>query len=141
MSRGTAWFVHGSVILVGGTGLVYGWMRYLLEPSDEFAVVNHPREPLLKDLHLLTAPLLVFACGVLWHTHVWARIRSSFARRRRTGILLAAFFLTMGVSGYMVQTTDDPGWRSVWIWTHGLSACLWLAGYLTHQLLPRDSVD
>ena len=28
MTRGEAWLTHVSTVLAGGTGLVYGWMRF-----------------------------------------------------------------------------------------------------------------
>ncbi len=141
MTRTCAWFVHGATGVVGATGLVYGWMRYLLDPVDEFALVNHPREPLLKTLHILTAPLLVFACGLLWRHHVWARLRASYPHRRRSGMALAALLCPMVASGYLLQTAVDPGWRQVWIWIHGVTASLWVALYLGHHLWGRDGVE
>ena len=63
MTRAEAWLQHLANVLVGGTGLVYGWMRYFAEPADEFSVVNHPWQPDLHSLHVITAPLLVFASG------------------------------------------------------------------------------
>ncbi len=85
MSRGEAWLQHVANVLVGGTGLVYGWMRYFASPFDEFARVNHPWQPDLQGLHVVTAPLLVFASGLIWRDHVWKRVRSGFRPRRRLG--------------------------------------------------------
>lgn len=138
MSRGAAWFVHGSVAVSGLTGLVYGWMRYFAEPTDEFALVNHPWEPTWKDLHVLGVPLLVFGCALLWRTHVWGRIRAGFEPRRRTGVLLAVLLLPMIASGYVLQTRFGESWRTGWIWIHGLCASLWLATYGVHQLSARE---
>ena len=61
MSRGQSVFLHLANLAVSGTGLVYAWMRYLAEPVDEWAIVNHPWQPHTQHLHILTAPLLVFA--------------------------------------------------------------------------------
>ena len=98
-------------------------------------IPRRPREPLLKTLHILTVPLLVFAYGLLWRHHVWARIRAGFLRRRRSGMALAGLLLPMAASGYLLQVAVDPGWRRVWIWVHGVTACLWVALYLGHHLL------
>jgi len=137
VSRGVAWFVHVSVALAGATGLVYGWMRYVVEPQDEWAVVNHPLEPEVKALHVVLVPLAVFACGLVWRGHVWGRIRSGYPRRRRTGIALAALLLPMAASGYLLQVSTDEAWRALWMWTHGLTGVAWLLGYLVHQLSGR----
>jgi hypothetical protein len=138
VSRSAAWFVHGSVALAGATGLVYGWMRYVAEPADEWAIVNHPWEPDLKALHIVLVPLLVFGCGLLWRTHVWERIRTEFPHRRRTGIALALLLAPMVASGYAVQVAEDQTWRAVWMWTHGLTSCAWVLMYLVHQLSERE---
>lgn len=137
MTRGEAWLVHAGAILVGGTGLVYGWMRYFAEPADEFALANHPWEPQAHALHVVFAPLLVFACGLVWRDHVWGRVRNGFPARRRTGLLLFASFVPMVLSGYLLQTAVDETWRTVWIWTHVATSVAWLGGYAVHQLSPR----
>ena len=68
-------WLHVASLLVAGTGLVYGWVRYLAVPADEFALVNHPAQPALQALHVLTAPPLLFLWGVVWRGHVWPRLR------------------------------------------------------------------
>lgn len=134
MSRATAWCVHLSALLVGGTGLVYAWMRYLCAPADEWSLVNHPWEPDVKTWHLLTAPLLVFAVGLVWRAHVWVRLRSGSRPRRRTGVALALAFLPMVLSGYLLQVAVDENWRTIWIWTHAVFGIGWAPIYLIHQL-------
>ena len=138
MSRACAWFVHGAALAVGITGLVYGWMRYLLEPVDEYALVNHPAEPLWKDFHVLGAPLLLFACALIWRAHVWARIRSGYPSRRPTGILLAVLLLPMVASGYLLQTRFGEPFRTGWIWIHGVTSTVWIVTYLVHQLSRKS---
>lgn len=140
MSRALAWFFHLVTLLVAGTGLVYGWMRYLAEPEDEFALVNHPLQPELQSAHLLVAPLLVFACGLIWREHAWARLRAGFPLRRRGGVLLAALLLPMIASGYLLQTGASGAWRTAWIWLHVGSSCLWTLVYVLHQFGPRMEV-
>jgi len=63
MKTWEAWSVLVSTVLVAGTGVVYAGMRYLLAPADPFAVVNHPLPPTIQHLHVLVAPLLVFAAA------------------------------------------------------------------------------
>ena len=139
MTRGEAWTLHAASALVGATGLVYGWMRYLAEPADEFAVVNHPWQPELQHLHVLGAPLLVFGAGLIWRRHVWARVRGGFRPRRPTGLALFALLLPMVASGYLVQTAAAAGWRTAWAWVHGVTSVLWLAAYALHLLSPREA--
>lgn len=138
MTRTEAWLNHVANALVGGTGLVYGWARYFGEPADEFALA-HPWQPHAQHLHVLFAPLLVFAGGLIWSRHVWSRVRSGFEPRRPTGLLLAASLFPMIASGYLLQIAVEETWRTVWVWIHVAVSCVWLAGYGVHQLSSRGA--
>jgi hypothetical protein len=137
MTRAEAWFTHASALLVGGTGLVYGWMRYCVEPADELALVHHPLEPTLQAAHILLAPLLVFAGGLLWREHIWGRLRAGASPRRPTGVLLLALLAPMVASGYLVQTTTSDLGRELSVWVHATSGAVWALGYGIHLLAPR----
>ncbi len=137
MSRLEAWLVHLGTVLVGGTGIVYAWMRYLARPSDPLAVVNHPWQPEVQHLHLLLAPVLVFGAGLVWRRHVWACWRLGIKDRHRSGVALALTLLPMIVSGYLIQVAIEPAWRQAWVVVHCVASGLWLAGYAVHQILPR----
>jgi hypothetical protein len=137
MSRLLAWFVHAAVLLVAASGLLWGWLRYCTAPDDPFAVVNHPLEPDLQALHVLAAPLLLFAVGLIWRSHVHEQLVNGQAARRRTGLWLAVLFLPMVASGYLLQVGVEPGWRVAWAWVHGIAASAWTLLYGLHQLRPR----
>lgn len=132
MNRLESWSVHVSTILVGGTGLVYAWMKYLLSPSEPYAVVNHPAQPTVQHLHVLSAPLLVFAAAFIWKNHVWNHYRNGVRRSRRSGLVLLLTFVPMIASGYLIQTTISEGWRTSWIVVHCVTGFLWLVGYAGH---------
>lgn len=138
MSRLQAWFVHFSNVLVGGTGLVYAFLRYALEPVDPYSVVNHPAEPALQHLHLWAAPLLVFAVGLIWHEHAWKHWRRGVKGGRRSGLTLIGTAAPMVVSGYLIQTAVTPAWRTGWVVLHLVASTLWLAGYLAHALAKKQ---
>ncbi len=129
-------FHHAANALVAGTGLVYAWMIYAIEPEDPFALVNHPWQGELQSLHILFAPLLVFAVGLSWQTHVWMRLRFGFPHKRRTGLCLVALFLPMVLSGYGLQVAVSESARTTWLWTHWISSGLWVLCYVVHRLLP-----
>lgn len=137
MTRLEAWFLHLANVLVGGTGLVYAWMRYFARSDDPFAVVGHPWQSATQHLHVVAAPLLVFAVGVIWKAHAWAGFRLRVAARWASGLALIATALPMIGSGYLLQTATAPAWRKVWLAIHLAASGLWLAGYLVHQLSPR----
>ena len=132
---------HVSNALVAGTGVVYAWMLYLLTPEDAFALVNHPWQPELQSLHILFAPLLVFAVGFSWQNHVWMRLRFGFPHKRRTGLAMLALFLPMVGSGYGLQVAVDDSFRTAWLWTHLVSSGLWVLVYIVHRLLPGPNLD
>lgn len=132
MTRFEAWLLHLSSLAVGGTGLVYAWMRYLATPEDPFAVVGHPWQGAVQHLHLLGAPLSVLAIGSLLRLHAWTALRLGVRDGRRSGLLLLASALPMIASGYLLQVTGEPGWRSVWVGVHLVASGLWIAGHVAH---------
>lgn len=138
MTRFEAWLVHLANLLVGGTGLVYAWFRYFAAPVDEFSAV-HPAQGLAQHAHVLTAPLLVFALGLIWRGHVWAGFRLGSAARRRSGVALLALAAPMVASGYLLQVAVEPAWRQAWIVVHVTASLAWIVGTLAHQLTPRPS--
>lgn len=133
MSRAQLLLLHLANLAVCSTGLVYAWMRYLAEPADEWAVVNHPWQPDVQHLHVLVAPLLIFAVGLIWSTHVLGKLKNG-RKNRIVGLGLTALFLPMASSGYLVQVVVDPGWRQTWIWVHVFSSLLWVAAFVVHQV-------
>jgi hypothetical protein len=134
MRRWEAWSVHLSTLLVGGTGLVYAWMRYLVTPVDPYSAVNHPLQPATQHLHVLAAPFLVFATGLIWRNHVWSHWKKGVPQRRRSGLALIASVAPMVVSGYLLQTAVGDGWRKAWVVVHVTTSLLFLAGYLGHAV-------
>jgi hypothetical protein len=137
MSRAEAWLLHVAHLLVGGTGLVYAWMLYFLDPIDEFSILNHPWQDETQALHILTAPLLVFAGAWIWKTHVWKRLSSGQKRRRISGLALTFTLFPMIASGYFLQISIEPSWHQAWLVIHLSTSGLWLAAYLKHQFRFR----
>ena len=133
MSRGQVMFLHLANLAVSGTGLIYAWMSYLLQSADEWAVVNHPYQPVVQHLHVLSAPLLVFAIGLIWSVHALAKLRNG-RRGRASGLGLMALFLPMAASGYLLQVAVDPEWRRRWIVIHIVSSLMWVGALAVHQV-------
>lgn len=134
MKAWETWTVHVSTILVAGTGAVYAVMRYLMEPADPYAVVSHPLQPTVQHLHVLAAPFLVFAAGLIWREHVWKHFKNGVRSGRRSGLWMLPTLLPMVVSGYLIQTTVTEGWRTAWIAVHLVTSTLWLLGYAGHAV-------
>ncbi|MFQ5745703.1 MAG: hypothetical protein ACE5HF_00615 [Gemmatimonadota bacterium] len=103
MSPFERWTVRITSGLTALSGLGYLWTKYLLSSPDPWAVVNHPLEPWFLKIHVLTAPLLVFAIGLIAVRHVWEHVRNGVRSGRRTGLLLVGSLGPMVASGYLVQ--------------------------------------
>ncbi|MBL7715109.1 MAG: hypothetical protein JNL01_06535 [Bdellovibrionales bacterium] len=128
---------HIANALVGISGLVYAYARYLAEkPPSEFGNPVHPWEESLRVAHLITAPVLVFAVGLIWNSHVMAQFHQSRAKRRRSGLAMMGNALPMVFSGYLIQTAVLENWRRAWIWIHLITAGLWIFAYLAHLRGP-----
>lgn len=133
MNRFEWHFVQIANAAVCVTGVAYALMRYFMEPVDEWSVVNHPWQPHVQHLHVLVAPLLVFAMGLIWSRHVVQKIRNG-NNGRMTGLGLLVGFLPMAASGYLVQVAVDPMWRTIWIVVHVAGSVLWITAFTFHQV-------
>jgi hypothetical protein len=137
MTRAESAFLTLATALVAGSGLVYGWMAYFATSDDPDALVNHPLQPDVQHAHVLVAPLFVFALGLVWRSHVWARVRSGHRERRTTGLALFALVAPMTASGYLLQTSIDPDRRSIWVAIHVATSLAFVAGFLAHRIASR----
>lgn len=134
MSRSESIFLSVSNALVAGTGFVYAWMAYVAESDDPDALVNHPLQPDVQHAHVIAAPLLVFALGLVWAAHVWPRVRSGHRARRASGLALFSLCAPMVASGYLLQTASDPDWRALWVGLHVVTSVLWTLAFLAHWI-------
>lgn len=131
------WTVWGSSAVTALSGLVYLWMKYLMVPATEFAVVNHPLQPYVLKVHIVTAPLLVFAIGLITSRHIWRHLRQRHGRARRTGLLAALMILPMVFSGYAIQAITGASLLRVMAWLHIVTGGAFALGLLLHQLVVR----
>lgn len=131
-SRRAVWV---SVVLVVVTGCIYGWMKYFAMSNDPYAIVNHPWQPAMQHAHVLTAPLFVFAVGLIWRDHIWCHFRSGQPLKRRSGIVSMLTLVPMALSGYLLQISTEDAVRMLWIWTHGITSLIFVAAFALHMLM------
>lgn len=117
------------------TGVIYLWMKYFMEPSEPWAVINHPLQPWMLKAHILVAPLLVFAIGTVALRHVWHHWRTGIGKGLKTGLLTAAMIAPMVVSGYLVQTITNPAALKIVALSHIAFGLVYALGFGTHQFL------
>ena len=132
MTRNDRFWIYTSTLLAGGSGLIYFWMRYLLTPVDEFAIINHPLQPQVQHLHVLTAPLLLFALGLIWKTHIRKNRRSPGKPRKKSGATLYYSVVPMVASGYAIQVSASEQLRNVAAWIHSATSLLFVAVFCWH---------
>lgn len=126
------WSLHAAALLTGGSGLVYGWLRYFGQRPGEFGPEANPLQALFQHLHILAAPVLVLVLGVVLKGHAEAQVRAGRLRVLGTGLWLLAGLAPMVFGGYAMQVAVDPRWRSGWAWVHGFASLLFLGVYLLH---------
>jgi len=124
----------------GATGLLYWWMRTWLEPADEFAVINHPLEPWVLKAHVLVAPLLVFALGMVAVDHIWRQYSLRIRAGRRSGLLSMWTIAPMIATGYAIQVVTHVGALEALAWAHVAAGIAYLIGLVLHHPIPRRFV-
>ena len=141
MSPFPKWLVLGGSGLTGATGVVYWWMAHMMEPASDFAVINHPLQPWVLKAHILVAPLLVFALGLITTDHIWKHFRASLKVRRRSGVTTLWTLVPMVLSGYLIQAVTHSGWLAAMVWVHIGTGLVYLVGLGIHQVLRQRLVD
>lgn len=141
MTRFEKWAVWTTVALTAATGGVYFWMKYLMTSPDPYAVIHHPWQPIALKLHILVAPLLVFALGLIAMRHVWRHFRSGASRGRRTGLGNVLLATSMVVSGYLIQVVTREPVLSVIAWIHIVAGVLFAAVVMGHWWAVGGSDD
>lgn len=121
----------------GLTGLVYLWMKYGLEPVEPFAAVNHPLQPWVLKAHILVAPIMVFAVGMISLNHIVKHWRNSIVAGRRTGAVLGISLVPMMATGYLIQVIIRPGWGPATAWLHIGVGTIFLAFFAAHLAIFR----
>lgn len=129
------WVVWISTSAVGLSGIVYGAMKYLMRSSDPYAVVHHPWQPFFLKLHVLTAPVLVFAVGAVFTRHVVKQWQSGREVGRGSGIGIVATLVPMILSGYLIQTLTSASWIFRVAVLHMAASVAYLGGLFIHEAI------
>lgn len=137
MTRFEKFFVWGSTAAVSASGFGYAAVKYLMQPGDPYAVVNHPLQPVLLKLHVLTAPIFVFAVGLIAMRHIWPHFRAGIRRGRRSGLSAALVLLPMVASGYLIQTVTHIGWLQTLVVVHLITGTVFATGAAAHKLATK----
>ncbi len=135
--RWSVWLASGLTTL---TGLVYAWMKYVPGPADPWAVVGHPWQPAVLKLHILAAPSLVFAVGLIALRHVWPHVRGITRTGRRSGMTVVLVVLPMVLTGYLIQAVTGEGWLLALGYGHFALGVVYAVGLALHRLMVGRAV-
>ncbi|MBI1951075.1 MAG: hypothetical protein HYS34_06910 [Acidobacteria bacterium] len=125
--------LNASTWLVALSGGGYFYMKYLMTGDDPFSVIHHPLQPHALALHVLLAPVLVFALGLVTREHIIGSLLEPRRRRGRvTGIVALSLAVPMIVSGYLMQVLTDPAARRVLSGIHAGGGALYALMFLGH---------
>jgi hypothetical protein len=133
LERFVVWIATAIVFV---TGVVYAIMKHLMSPADEWAIVNHPLQPWVLKLHILAAPVLVFALGLIAARHIVPRLRL-IPGRRFSGSLSAWTVLLLVASGYLIQAVTHAPTVTFLGWTHLGLGVVYGAAAARHALIAR----
>lgn len=131
--------VWSSSLLTGFTGVVYWWMKNMMEPVDPWAAINHPLQPWVLKAHILVAPVMVFAVGLIAGEHIWRHYRERVKAGRRSGLAAMWVFVPMVLSGYLIQAVTHAGWLQALVWTHLGTGVIYLFGLGAHHRAFRQA--
>ncbi len=133
------WLLMTSSLATGVTGIVYFALDIFYVPTDPFAI-SHPLEPWLLKAHILVAPALVFAIGLIAVDHIWKHYRCLVPAGRRSGLLATIAFVPMVLSGYLIQAVTSVPWLDVLGWTHMGAGVIYLASLILHQRVFKGAI-
>jgi hypothetical protein len=129
------WSIWVTSALVFITGSIYLVMKYWLPAPDAFSVIHHPLQPLFLKLHILTAPLLVFAFGSIALRHVWRHYSIGTREGRVSGVATAILLIPMVLTGYLIQAiTGESALRAIAL-THMVTGVGYGVVILGHQIM------
>lgn len=134
MSPFERWTLWGSTAVVAVSGFAFLWLKYFVVPEDPYAIVNHPWQPFFLKLHILSAPALVFAVGVVFLRHIWRQFRSGRPGGRRTGLSVLVVLVPMVATGYLLQTVASREALRWLAWVHIAASVAYVLAIGGHQL-------
>jgi hypothetical protein len=144
MKRWEAWTNHVGWGLVAASGIVYGILKYAVATPDPDSRLAQPWQPAILAVHVLAAPVAVFALGLLFRRHALKRLASGFRDGRASGMILVLASVPLILSGYALQVVVGTGARRWTGWTHAAIGVLVTGAYIFHprrSAFPNDSAE
>jgi hypothetical protein len=139
MTRGAALLNHLACAFVGLSGIAYGVMKYLMAGADPDSRAGHPwQQPMLKA-HVLAAPFLIFALGLVFSGHALARLRAGEHPGRASGAGLLGLAAPLILTGPLIQILTGDAARQWTGWIHAALGVVYVLAYTAHLLKKRPA--
>lgn len=135
MKRWERWTFNGLSLVIAVTGFAYFWMKYFIAQQDPFAVVNHPWQTAMLNLHLVASPMLILIFGIVFNSHVMKKLRVPRLPNRRSGYVSLGTFAAMVSSGYLLQIASSEAWLQALVIVHVASGTLFTVVYGAHLVV------
>lgn len=135
MNRAQRWTLDLAVILTTLTGVVFAVMKYFMKSDDPFAVANHPWQPHMLSVHVVAAPVLLFALGWTFGNHIWPKFNFGGPKHRRTGIAGMLLIAPMTLSAYLLQISTGDAMRQAMAVAHWVTSGVFVVAYAAHLWL------
>lgn len=132
MSRAQLVWLHLTVALTTLTGAVFAVMKYWLESTDEFSVVNHPWQPHMLSAHVVVAPIVLFVLGWTFSNHMLPKYRFGNGKNRKSGVGAMLLIAPMTLSAYLLQISVDESLRQAMAIAHWVSSGVFVVAYVAH---------
>lgn len=133
------WLLMVSSLVTAVTGVAYFLLERFYVPTDEFAI-GHPFEPWLLKAHILAAPVLVFAIGLITFDHIWKHYRCLVPAGRRTGLGAMWVIVPMIVTGYLIQAVTSVAWLDALGWIHLAAGLVYFVSLIAHRRVFRGAI-
>ena len=134
------WSFSLCALAVAASGFAYFWMKYLIQADDPFAVINHPWQSAMLDLHVLASPPFVLLFGVILNSHIMKKLRVIRMPNRKTGLTSLATFAGMIASGYLLQVVMSEAWLQALVVLHVTGGAVFTLTYGTHLVISYKLV-
>jgi hypothetical protein len=131
------WAVWLTSAVTAGSGLGFFWTKYVLDSPDPWSVINHPLEPWLLRVHVVAAPLFVFAIGLVTGRHIWRHLLGKVQPGRRSGLVATIALIPMVLGGYLVQVVTHDGWLRGLALAHIVIGLVFTLGIVIHGVAVR----
>jgi hypothetical protein len=135
MKRWERWAFNALSLSVSATGFAYLWMKYAMHTDDPFAVINHPWQTAMLDLHLVASPVLILMFGIVLNSHVMKKLRATRLPNRRSGYVSLGTFAAMVISGYLLQVSSSEEWLQALVVLHVGAGGVFSVTYGAHLVI------